>query len=72
MCCPAPALLQDKAALQQQKSSGWAPRVCQTVWVPRLGKRAKVVAMDGAAGQLTLQAGMLKITAAVDEVRERQ
>lgn len=62
--------LQDAEALQRQLRSGWVPRVGQTVFVPRLAKRAKVVALDG-AGLLTLQAGLLKVTATVDEVRQQ-
>jgi hypothetical protein len=65
-----PRLPQDAEALQQQLRSGWAPRVGQTVYVPRLAKRAKVVALDS-AGLLTLQAGLLKVTATVDEVRQQ-
>lgn len=43
----------------------------QSVFVPRLGKRAKVVAVDAASGALTLQAGLIKIQAAPDEVRQQ-
>lgn len=66
-----PFWLQDQAALKQQKSSGWLPKAGQSVFVPRLGKRAKVVAVDGASGALTLQAGLIKITATPDEVRRQ-
>jgi len=64
-------LLQDKAAVQQQKASGWLPKVGQSVFVPRLGKRAKVVAVDSTTGALTLQAGLIKVTATPDEVRQK-
>ena len=62
--------LQDKDALKQQLQSGWAPRVGETVLVPRLNKRCKVLALDG-SGLRTLQAGLLKVTATVDEVRRQ-
>jgi hypothetical protein len=65
--CLLPA--QDAAALSQQRRSGWAPRVGQSVFVPRLGKSARVVAVEG--GALTLQAGLLKVSASVDEVRRQ-
>jgi hypothetical protein len=61
---------QDTTAAAAQKRTGWLPRVGQTVLVPRLGKRAKVVAVDAASGALTLQAGMIKVTAAADEVQQ--
>lgn len=67
-----PACPQDNAALAQQQASGWVPRVGQDVFVPRLSKYARVVAVNAATQQLTLQAGMLKLTAACDEVRERR
>lgn len=69
--CVAVCLLQDAAALRQQKNSGWLPKVGQSVFVPRLGKRAKVVAVDAATGALTLQAGLIKVAAAADEVRQQ-
>lgn len=53
-----------------QRSTGWVPRVGQTVEVPRLGKRAKVLAVDAASRSLTLQVGLLKVAAACDEVRQ--
>lgn len=56
--------------LERQVQSGWAPKLGQTVFVPRLNKRAKVVAVDGTGG-LTLQAGLLKVSARVDEVRQQ-
>lgn len=62
---------QEAATLRQQKASGWLPKVGQSVFVPRLGKRAKVVAADAASGALTLQAGLIKIQAAADEVRQQ-
>ncbi|KAL4459146.1 hypothetical protein ABPG75_014011 [Micractinium tetrahymenae] len=62
---------QDAATLRQQKAAGWRPKVGQSVFVPRLGKRAKVVAVDAASGTLTLQAGLIKIQAAPDEVRQQ-
>lgn len=61
---------QDGAALKKQQASGWAPTVGQSVFVPRLGTRAKVLSVSGE--QLSLQAGRLKLTATLDEVRERQ
>lgn len=68
---PPRPLPQDAAALRQQKAAGWRPKVGQSVFVPRLGKRAKVVAVDAASGALTLQAGLIKIQAAPDEVRQQ-
>ncbi|KAL4427136.1 hypothetical protein ABPG77_001140 [Micractinium sp. CCAP 211/92] len=62
---------QDAAALRQQKATGWRPKVGQSVFVPRLGKRAKVVAVDATSGALTLQAGLIKIQATPDEVRQQ-
>ncbi len=62
----------DRAALEKQKAFGWVPSLGQFVFVPRLNSRAKVVAVDSSSGVLTLQAGLMKITANVDEVRERQ
>ncbi len=41
------------------------------MFVTRLGKRAKVVAVDAASGALTLQAGLIKVTATPDEVRRQ-
>jgi hypothetical protein len=38
--------------------------------VPRLNSNAKVIGV-GSDGMLTLQAGLLKITARLDEVRRR-
>ena len=71
MCpCPSPHTPQDSAVLERQVQSGWAPKLGQTVFVPRLNKRAKVVAVDGTGG-LTLQAGLLKVSARVDEVRQQ-
>lgn len=64
-------LQQDTAAVQQQKAVGWVPKAGQSVFVPRLGKRAKVVSVDAANGSLTLQAGFMKITALLEEVREQ-
>jgi hypothetical protein len=58
------------AQLQQQKESGWKPSVGETVLVPRLNSNAKVIGV-GSDGMLTLQAGLLKITARLDEVRRR-
>ncbi|EFN53576.1 hypothetical protein CHLNCDRAFT_136762 [Chlorella variabilis] len=66
----AAAAKQDSAVLERQVQSGWAPKLGQTVFVPRLNKRAKVVAVDGTGG-LTLQAGLLKVSARVDEVRQQ-
>jgi dsDNA-specific endonuclease/ATPase MutS2 len=66
-----PLPLQDKKALQQQLRAGWSPRPGDSVFVPRINKRAKVVSVDG-AGLLTLQAGLLKITATPEEVRRQQ
>lgn len=74
--CPMPphplwhSWLQDKAAVASQKRAGWLPKVGQSVFVPRLGKRAKVVAVDAASGTLTLQAGMIKVAADAGEVRQ--
>jgi len=62
----------DRAALEKQKAGGWVPSLGQFVFVPRLNSRAKVVAVDSSTSVLTLQAGLMKITANVDEVRERQ
>ena len=62
---------QDKQSLQQQLRAGWTPRPGDSVFVPRINKRAKVVSVDG-AGLLTLQAGLLKITATPEEVRRQQ
>jgi dsDNA-specific endonuclease/ATPase MutS2 len=69
----------DRSALEKQKAGGWVPSLGQFVFVPRLNSRAKVVAVDSGGGgsgsgevSLTLQAGLMKITANVDEVRERQ
>lgn len=63
--------LQDRAAVAAQRSTGWVPRVGQTVLVPRLGKRAKVLAVDATGGTLTLQVGLLKVAASCDEVRQQ-
>lgn len=65
---PATLFPQDAAAVRAAARGGWAPAVGATVFVPRLNARARVVAVDG-AGVLTLQAGLLKLTAAVAEVR---
>lgn len=62
----------DAAALKQQKTEGWAPGVGDTVWVPRLNARAKVLASDAGAGTLQLQVGLMKVSATRDEVRQRQ
>lgn len=62
----------DKAAIEKQKAGGWVPSLGQFVFVPRLNSRAKVVAVDSSSAVLTLQAGLMKITATVDEVRQRQ
>jgi hypothetical protein len=40
--------------------------------VPRLGASAKVVAVDAARGALKLQAGLMRLDARLDEVRERR
>lgn len=61
----------DKAALQKQKAGGWSPSLGEYVFVPRLNSKAKVVAVESSSGVLTLQAGLMKITANVDEVRQR-
>ena len=61
----------DRAALEKQKAGGWVPLLGQFVFVPRLNSRAKVVAIDSSTCVLTLQAGLMKITANVDEVRQR-
>lgn len=68
---PSDPISQDAAALRQQKATGWRPKVGQSVFVPRLGKRAKVVAVDATSGALTLQAGLIKIQATPDEVRQQ-
>ncbi len=68
---PSHSIPQDAAALRQQKATGWRPKVGQSVFVPRLGKRAKVVAVDATSGALTLQAGLIKIQATPDEVRQQ-
>lgn len=61
----------DAAALKKQKAIGWVPKVGDTVFVPKLNSKARVVGVD-AGGVLTLQAGLMKVTAASDEVRQRQ
>lgn len=58
--------------MAHQRRAGWVPKPGSWVFVPRLNKRAKVVGVDGASGQLVLQAGLLKVTAGVDEVRQQQ
>lgn len=63
--------LQAEAAFQQQKRSGWVPKVGQTVYVPRLQGYAEVAAV-GAGGKLTLKKGLLKVVAQVDEVRKQK
>lgn len=50
-------------------AAGWAPRVGETVFVPSISSTARVVAVRG--GQLTLQAGLMKLQAKVDEVQKR-
>ena len=70
-CPPSLPAAQDKKALQQQLRAGWSPRAGDSVFVPRINKRARVVSVDG-AGMLTLQAGLLKITATPEEVRQQQ
>ncbi len=68
----AAAIAADAATLKKQKATGWAPRVGDFVWVPRLNARAKVLAVDASAGTLQLQAGLMKVSATTGEVRQRQ
>lgn len=62
---------QEAAALRQQLDSKWLPRKGETVFVPRLKANAKVMAVDKAKSVITLQAGMIKLTARADEVRKQ-
>ena len=60
--------VRDAAKLKQQKKLGWVPLPGATVFVPKLNSKAKVLAVSE-DGFLTLQAGLMKISAAIDEVR---
>eukprot|EP00884_Botryococcus_braunii_P008293 jgi/Botrbrau1/17465/Bobra.0054s0052.1 len=64
-----PALERSKVNSSKSKGAGpWTPQAGDTVFVPRLGSNAKVVAR-GKGGELTLQLGLLKLTANVNEVQ---
>lgn len=60
-----------KANTEQYTPDVWIPSQGDSVFIPRLNKNAKVLGIDS-VGNLTLQAGLLKITATVGEVRRRQ
>lgn len=62
--------VQASAAASQrgQLDAGWAPAAGDTVRVPRLGGRALKVVAIGSGGELTLQQGMMRVTARRDEV----
>jgi dsDNA-specific endonuclease/ATPase MutS2 len=49
---------------------GWRPSVGDKVFIPRISTVAKVVAV-APSGVLTLQAGLLKLTASKEEVQKR-
>lgn len=60
------------SALFKQKAANWCPAVGETVYVPRLNARAKVVSANSATGALVLQAGLMKVNAMAEEVRKRE
>jgi len=62
---------QDQLSLAQQIAAQWRPGVGESVVVPKFNnKMCKVVGVDG-NGVLTLQMGMMKVKALVDEVRKQ-
>ncbi len=56
---------------EKAKEEGWLPLPGDQVYVPRLNKNARVIGVDS-VGNLTLQAGFLKVTATASEVRRQQ
>ena len=65
------AVAKDAATLKKQKAVGWAPKVGDYVFLPKLKSNAKVLSVH-AGGVLTLRAGLMKVSATLEEVRERQ
>lgn len=62
---------QDAAQLRQQKESKWVPAAGSNVYVPRLGAVARVISVKNGGNSIELQAGMMKITVTIDEIRRR-
>ena len=75
MAATATAAATDAAVLKQQLDSKWVPRVGDRVFVPKLNSKANVIGVGGSgtgSGQVTvtLQAGLMKLTASIDEIRK--